>query len=153
MSQRQKVGVKYSKLGVNKNSATKPVFSCHCIVGAANVGAYDLKGTSRHLSWISNLNRDDIEQLHVKTNKMTVHPAKAQISLGICPVWLESSLSVQWVAKDWSFLHADSEDSDQTGQMPRLIRVFAGCTCHFVGFVMRRLNYCDRILWHKQISH
>ena len=34
-----------------------------------------------------------------------------------------------------------SEDSDQTGRMPRLIRVFAGCTCHFVGFVMRRLKY------------
>ena len=26
------------------------------------------------------------------------------------------------------FLHADNEDSDQTGQMPRLIRVFAGRT-------------------------
>ena len=23
-----------------------------------------------------------------------------------------------------------------------LIRVFAGSTCHFVGFVMRRLKYC-----------
>ena len=39
------------------------------------------------------------------------------------------------------FLHADSEDSDQTGQMPRLIGVFAGRTCHFFGFVMRRLIY------------
>ena len=29
------------------------------------------------------------------------------------------SLSI-WVAKNPSFLHADSEDSDQTGQMPRL---------------------------------
>ena len=35
----------------------------------------------------------------------------------------------------------DSEDSDQTGQMPRLIRVFAGRTCPSVGFVMRRLIY------------
>ena len=26
--------------------------------------------------------------------------------------------------------------TDQTGRMPRLIWVFAGCTCHFVGFVM-----------------
>ena len=26
-----------------------------------------------------------------------------------------------WVAKDPSFLHADSEDSDQTGQLPMLI--------------------------------
>ena len=45
----------------------------------------------------------------------------------------------QWVAKDPSFLHADSEDSDQTGWMPRPIWVFTGRTCHFVGFVMRWL--------------
>ena len=32
----------------------------------------------------------------------------------------ESSLCAQWVAKDPSF-HADCEDSDQTGPMPRLI--------------------------------
>ena len=34
-------------------------------------------------------------------------------------------LSAQRVAKDPSFLHADSEDSDQTGRMPRLIRDWA----------------------------
>ena len=28
------------------------------------------------------------------------------------------------------------EDSDQTGQMPKLIRVFTGHTDHFVGFVV-----------------
>ena len=39
------------------------------------------------------------------------------------------------------FLHADSEDSDQTGRMRRLICVFAGRNGHFVGFVMRRLMY------------
>ena len=38
-----------------------------------------------------------------------------------------------------SFLHADSEDSDQTGRMPRLIWVFAGCTCHFVAIIMMQL--------------
>ena len=38
---------------------------------------------------------------------------------------VQSLLSTQWVAKDLSFLHADSEDSDQTGRMPRLIWVFA----------------------------
>ena len=37
------------------------------------------------------------------------------------------------------FLHMDSEYSDQPGQMPRLIWVFAGRKGHFVGFVMRRL--------------
>ena len=68
-------------------------------------------------------------------------PAKTQISLGIHQVWSESSLCTQWVAKNPRFLHEDSEDSDQTGRMPRLIWVFAGRTCHFVGFVMRRLIY------------
>ena len=63
-----------------------------------------------------------------KTNKMTVRPAKTQISLGIRPAWSESSLCAQWVAKDPSFLHADSVDSDQTGRMPRLIWVCAGRT-------------------------
>ena len=38
-------------------------------------------------------------------------------------------------------LHADGEACDQTGQMPRLIGVFAGCTCHLVGIVMLRLKY------------
>ena len=56
------------------------------------------------------------EPRHDKTNKMSVRIAKTQVSLGIRPVWSESSLSAQWVAKDPSFLHADSEDSDQTGR-------------------------------------
>ena len=50
---------------------------------------------------------------------MNVRPAQTQISLGIRPVWLESSLCTQCVAKDQSFLRADSEDSDQTGRMSR----------------------------------
>ena len=56
-----------------------------------------------------------------KTNKVDVRPAKTQISLGIHPVRSESLLCAQWVANDPSFLHADSEDSYQTGRMPRLI--------------------------------
>ena len=80
--------------------------------------------------------------------KWHVRPAKTQISLGIRPVWSESSLCAQWVAKDPSFQHADSEDSDQPGRMPRLIWVFAGRTYHFVGFVMRWLICAQR----RQIS-
>ena len=53
-----------------------------------------------------------------KTNKMTGRPAKTQISLGIRPVWSESSLC--WVAEEPMFLHADSEDSDQTGRIKKL---------------------------------
>ena len=68
------------------------------------------------------------EPPHDKTNKMSMHPAKIQISLGIHPDWSESSLSA-WrklgsLATHW----AHSEDSDQTGRMPKLIWVFAGCT-------------------------
>ena len=59
---------------------------------------------------------------------MNVCPAKTQISLGIRPVWSESPLCAEWVAKDPSFLYVDCKDSDQTGQMPRLIWVFAGHT-------------------------
>ena len=40
----------------------------------------------------------------------------------------QSLLCAQWVAKDRSFHDADSEDSDQTGRMRRLIWVFAGRT-------------------------
>ena len=68
------------------------------------------------------------ESRHDKTNKMNVRLAKTQISLGIRPVWSESSLWAEWVAKDASFLLADSKDSDQTGRVPRLIRVFTGRT-------------------------
>ena len=70
----------------------------------------------------------------------SVRPAKTRIRLGGCPVWSESSLCAQWVAKDLLFLHGDSKDSDQTGRMPRLIGVFAGRTWHIVGFVVTRLT-------------
>ena len=53
-----------------------------------------------------------LEPRRDKTSKVTVRPAKTQISLGIRPVWSESSLCTQWVAKVPSFLHVDSEDSD-----------------------------------------
>ena len=54
---------------------------------------------------------------HDKTNNVAVRPAKTQICLGIRPLCSESSLCAQWVAKDATFLHADSEDSDQTGRI------------------------------------
>ena len=52
---------------------------------------------------------------------MAVCPAKTEISLGIRLVWSEFSLSawrkLGFLATHWTL----SEDSDQTGQMPRLI--------------------------------
>ena len=89
-----------------------------------------------------------VSRLMTKPTKWHVRPAKTQVSLDIRPVWSESSLCTQCVAKGPSFLHADSEDSDQTGRMPRLIWVFAGRRCHFVGFVVMWLIYyhCNAIL-------
>ena len=63
-----------------------------------------------------------------KPTKWHVRPTKTQISLGIPPVWSESSLTtwrkLGFLATHW----AHSEDSDQTGWMPRLIWVFTGRT-------------------------
>ena len=85
--------------------------------------------------------------LMTKPTKWHVHPAKTRISLGIHPVWSVSSLCPLRIAKDLRLLRADSEDSDQTGRMPRLIWVFAGCTGHFVGFVMQGLKYETLFTW------
>ena len=75
--------------------------------------------------WKSSVSLEICEPPREKTNKMAVCPAKTQISLGIRPVWSESSLSA-WrkfgsLATRWEH----SEDSDQSGRMPRLIRVLA----------------------------
>ena len=67
------------------------------------------------------------EPQHYKTNKMTCAPSEDSDQPG-------HPLS-QWVAEDPMFLHADSEDSDQTGRMSRLIWVFAGRRGQFVGLV------------------
>ena len=70
--------------------------------------------------------------LVTKPTKSPVRPAKTQISLGIHPVWSESSLCTHWVAKEASFLHADSEDSQADLSL---------CWTHipFCWFVTRRL--------------
>ena len=70
-----------------------------------------------------------IEPQHDKNKQNDLCPQqRLRINLDIHPVWSESSLSA-WrnlgsLATHW----AHSEDSDQTGRMPRLIWVFAGHT-------------------------
>ena len=77
-----------------------------------------------------------------KPTKWPVRPAKTQISLGIRPVWSESSLSSWRNIGPLTTYWAYSDDSDQTGQMPRLIWVFAVHTCHIAGFVFWCLTAC-----------
>ena len=82
-----------------------------------------------------------------KPTKWHLLPAKTH-SLGIRPVWSESSRltlrKLGSLATHW----AHSEDSDLTGRMPRLIWVFAGRTCNFAGFVMCWLNWQIRVRLH-----
>ena len=49
------------------------------------------------------------------------------------PAHPETSLCAHWVAKDASFLHFDSEDSDQTGRKTMLI---AGRTVNLLLFFL-----------------
>ena len=73
------------------------------------------------------------EPQHDKTNKMAVRPAKTQISLGIRPSDQslrgphEERLGPQLPIKRTVKTLIRLEDSDQTGRMPGLIWVFAGC--------------------------
>ena len=88
-----------------------------------------------------------------KPTKLLVRPVKTQISLGIHPVWSESSMCTLWVAKEQMLLHADSEDSDQTGLMSRPIWVVTGTQVILLGSVMLQLNFkycqesCRLLLW------
>ena len=76
-----------------------------------------------------------------KTNKWHVRPAKTQISLGIRPVWSESSLSARRKLESLATHWAHSEDwSDWVDAQADLSLRWAHS--HFVGFVMRRLKSC-----------
>ena len=60
------------------------------------------------------------EPSHDKTNKMACVPSEDSDQRG-------HPLCAQRVAKDPMILHADSEDSDQTARMRRLIYTFVVC--------------------------
>ena len=79
-----------------------------------------------------------VSRLMTKPTKWHVCPAKTQISLGICPVWSEASLSA-WrklgsLATYWAHYEDWSDWADVQAD-PSLCWVHN----HFVGFVMRRL--------------
>ena len=116
--------------------------------------------TSSSISVCFIAHQDYLSHLMTKRTKWSLRPAKTQI----CPVWSASSLST-WRNIGSSATHgAHCEDSDQSGRMPRLIWVFAGCKVHLVGFVMKQLlllilskaNQVDggkEDLWGKPSSH
>ena len=66
---------------------------------------------------------NDSQNIHM--SHLMTKPKKKHVRL----VKTQISLCAQWVAKDPRCRHADSKDWSDA----RLIRVFAGCTGHFVG--------------------
>ena len=93
------------------------------------------------------------EPRHDKANKVRVCPGKTQISLGIRPVWSESSLSAWRNLGPLATYWAHSEDPDQTGQMPRLIWVLAGHTLtllvlsyHGSFYLYHQLAFINRVI-------
>ena len=96
--------------------------------------SYCSQGGSKNLSTIVPCNQEFCNKQDTKwaaswqNQQNGMCAQRRQISLGIFPVWSESSLST-W-RKLWSLAThwAHNKDSDQTGRMPRLIWVFAGRT-------------------------
>ena len=82
------------------------------------------------------VHKKHLSRLMTKPTQWHVRPAKTQISLGIRPIWSESSLSAWRKLGSLATYWAHSEDSDQIGRMHRLIWAFAGRTRHYVGFVV-----------------
>ena len=143
---------------IHKRSLTLPGVRRHFLASvghtAISVGYIwkDIRIFNRTEMWMENSITREMSCLMTKPTKWHVCPAKTD-QPGHLPSLIESSLcawrnlgslSAQrrlWL--DWADAQADlrhSEDSDQTGWMPRLIWVFAWRTCHFVGFVVRRLK-------------
>ena len=74
-----------------------------------------------------------------KPAKLHVPPAKTQISLGISPVWSESSLYTQLNVGSLASHLAHSEDwSDWVDSKADLSLLWVHS--HFVGFIMRQLK-------------
>ena len=91
-----------------------------------------------------------------KPTKWYVRTAKSQISLGICPVWPESSLSAGRKLRPLAIHWAHSEDSDQTGRpwsdlslhwAQRSFRCFCHEAAHLFGTQIRSKI---KITWEKK---
>ena len=106
------------------------------LIGWLSISAGNLQQCVRSHTYF-NESRRECKMRHrmTKPTKWPLRPAKTQISLGIRPVWSESSLSTWRNIGPLTTYWAHREDSDQTGLMPRLNWVFAGHTsfCWFSG--------------------
>ena len=91
----------------------------------------------------------DGSRFSLRKPKWHVRPAKTQNSLGIRPIWSESSLCTHGLLRIQAFFKRTAK-TDQTGLMPRLICVLAGrtatllvlsCRGSYYITVIRRYSY------------
>ena len=123
--------------GWSVSSLSAQPFCWFCHVAAQIYYTWATENSWQH-PWLDY--RKSGEPRRDKTNKMSVRPANTQISLGIRPVWSESSLSawrkLGFLATQW----AHSEDwSDWADAQADLSLRWAHN--HFVGFVMSWLKF------------
>ena len=121
---------------------------------------FSFESTKTIVNWVkitlcsTNKTIEQFEPPRDKTNKVSVRPAKTQISLGIHPVWSESSLWVQWVVKGPSFLHADSEDSIRLGGCPGWSESSLGAQPHcWFCHEAAQFSWRDRVIEDQAISN
>ena len=85
--------------------------------------------------------------VHVSLLVFVVLQLKCSFKNNLSRLMTKTTISpcAKWVAKDPSFLQADSKDPDQTGRMPRLIWVFTGRTsfCWFYHEAAHSANYSE----------
>ena len=101
----------------DKKMATKFSSQCNIITELPNV--------MHNIIWAMTWQNQQNEYVPSEDSDQPGHP----------PSLIRVSLCSQWVAKDQSFLHADSKYSDQTGRMPGLI-CLRWAHSSFVGFVI-----------------
>ena len=121
----------------------------HIMMKKRKLGWYITWSTTWH--WVFSYPLSALRRLWLdKTNKVTVRPAKTQISLGIRPVWSESSLSAwrkawvlsyplsaqRWLWSDWADVQANLS--------------LRWAHSHFVGFVVSRLISQEVLGWQRQ---
>ena len=105
-------------------------------------------GLNLKYSWVYEPPRD-------KTTTWFVLPAKSQISLGFRPVWSQSSLCAQWVAKDPSFFMRTAKTLIRLGRCPSWSESSLGAhaillvllvTGRFAHFLVRPESFRPRVV-------
>ena len=120
---------------------------CVCVVCVCD---RERDQTYTELSWLLQVKRERYnapnEPPHDKTKKITCAPSEDSDQPGHPPSLIRVFPLHMTTHASLTTHLAHCEDSGQTRRMPRLIWVFAGRTCHFVGFVIRRLKLCQQLL-------